>query len=91
MSQVQKRPPDLPDFNKPPVTETILSLQFEPIAKMTAVHVGVLWQRFREQFPLVEEHPTTAAHFGKVRPGDSFWTRHQNRRRSPNSQGMVHE
>ena len=57
MSQVQKRPPDLPDFNKPPVTETILSLQFAPIAKMTAVHVGVLWQRFREQFPLVEEHP----------------------------------
>lgn len=51
------RPEDLPDFRKPPLAETVLSLQFEPIQGLTTAHLGLLWSRFREQFPLVEEHP----------------------------------
>src|SRR5437867_5043712 len=50
------RPEDLPDFRKPPVAETVLSLQFESVAGLTTAHIGVLWQRFREQLPLIEEH-----------------------------------
>jgi uncharacterized protein (TIGR04255 family) len=57
MSMIPGRPEDLPDFRRPPLAETVLSLQFEPIAGLTAAHVGVLWQRFREQLPLIEEHP----------------------------------
>lgn len=54
---VSERPRDLPDFRKPPVVETVLSLQFEPIAELTTAHIGLLWQRFRGRLPLVEEHP----------------------------------
>ena len=51
------RPKDLPDFRKPPLTELVLSLQFETIAGLTTAHVGVLWERFRNDLPVVEEHP----------------------------------
>lgn len=57
MSAVQGRPEDLPDFRKPPLVETVLSLQFEPIAGLTTAHLGLLWQRFREQLPLIEQQP----------------------------------
>lgn len=62
------RPEDLPDFRKPPVAETVLSLQFEPIAGLTTAHVGLLWQRFRQQLPLIEEHPPLPPVFEKFEP-----------------------
>jgi uncharacterized protein (TIGR04255 family) len=35
----------LPSFKKPPVIETVLGVQFEPIAKFTNAHLGVFWKR----------------------------------------------
>jgi uncharacterized protein (TIGR04255 family) len=40
------RPPDLPDFERPPVVETVLSVQFEPIPGLHTAHLGLLWERF---------------------------------------------
>jgi len=54
------RPGDLPDFRNPPLVETVLSLQFEPIEGLTAAHVGLLWQRFRKDLPLIEEYAPLA-------------------------------
>ncbi len=59
------RPEDLPDFRKPPLAETVLSLQFEPLAGLTTAHIGLLWERLRKQLPLVEEHPPLPAMFEK--------------------------
>jgi uncharacterized protein (TIGR04255 family) len=56
MSATSRRSPRLPDFGKPPVAETVLSLQFEPLSDLNPVHLGLLWQRFRDQFPRVEQH-----------------------------------
>jgi len=55
------RPEDLPDFRKPPLAETVLSLQFEPLNGLTAAHLGVLWERFRDRLPFIEEHPPLQA------------------------------
>ncbi len=57
MDIVEGRLKDLPDFRNPPLAETVLSLQFEPIAGLTSAHLGLLWQRFRERLPLIEEQP----------------------------------
>jgi hypothetical protein len=57
------RPEDLPDFRKPPLAETVLSIQFEPVAGMTTAHLGLLWNRFRKQLPVIEEHPLLPATF----------------------------
>jgi uncharacterized protein (TIGR04255 family) len=51
------RPPDLPDFGAPPVTEVALGVQFNTLDRLLAPHLGVIWSEFKDQFPEVEEHP----------------------------------
>jgi uncharacterized protein (TIGR04255 family) len=51
---------DLPDFDNPPVVETVLSAQFERLTALRSVHLGLFWQRVRREFPNVEEHPALA-------------------------------
>ena len=42
---------DLPDFEKPPVVEVVLSIQFEPLVNLTNAHLGLLWGEYRERYP----------------------------------------
>jgi len=51
---------DLPDFDNPPVVETVLSAQFERLTALRTVHLGLFWQRVRREFPNVQEHPALA-------------------------------
>ena len=37
--------------------EVALSLQFEALSRLTTAHIGLLWQKYRGQLPLIEEHP----------------------------------
>src|SRR5258706_6722338 len=46
----------LPNFEPPPVSEVVLGVQFESLKAFRIVHIGMLWQEFREKFPLTEEH-----------------------------------
>jgi len=46
-----------PDFDRPPVVETVLSVQFERLAPMGVVHFGSLWQKFKPAFQRTEERP----------------------------------
>lgn len=48
--------PPLPNFDRPPVIEVVLSLQFEGAA-LQVQHIGLLWQRFRDRFPQVQTKP----------------------------------
>ncbi len=48
------RPADLPDFERPPLTEVALGVQFSSI-NFQSVHAGLWWQTVRERFPKVEE------------------------------------
>ncbi len=47
----------LPDYANPPVIEVVGGVGFAPLEGFKAVHIGLLWERFRDQFPRVEEHP----------------------------------
>jgi uncharacterized protein (TIGR04255 family) len=50
--------PQLPDFKRPPVTEVALSMQFETLRGLRAIHLGSLWDKLdRIRFPKVEEQP----------------------------------
>ena len=62
------RPPDLPDFAKPPVAEVVLSLQFGALTSLTTAHVGLLWRRYRDRLPLIEEHPPLTPAFERFDP-----------------------
>ena len=50
------RSADLPDFENPPVSEVVLSLQFEALPAIRNVHMGLLWGMFRKEYPNVSEH-----------------------------------
>jgi len=52
------RPKDLPEFDSPPVVETVLSVQFENLTKMHAAHFGLFWNEIRGRFPNTEERAT---------------------------------
>jgi uncharacterized protein (TIGR04255 family) len=59
----RSRPADLPNFNKPPVTEVALSVQFDTIAGFSNVHAGLLWAEFRSEYPVASEKPAMAPQF----------------------------
>jgi uncharacterized protein (TIGR04255 family) len=45
----------LPDFDNPPVVETVLSVQFDKIPAMQGVHFGLYWREIKSRFPIAEE------------------------------------
>lgn len=47
----------LPDFRKPPVIETVLSVQFAPIKEWGIPHLGLFWEAIRKDFSRFEVHP----------------------------------
>lgn len=65
------RPVDLPEFDNPPVTEVVLSVQFSELRGYRTVHAGLLWERcFRESYPNFSEHPPLDPVFETFGPRD---------------------
>lgn len=46
----------LPRYGKPPVVEVAPSVQFDRLS-ISAAHLGLVWQKFRERFPNIREKP----------------------------------
>lgn len=52
------RPPDLPDFERPPLVEVVVGIQFSDLRGYRTYHSGLLWKSvFRGDFPICEERP----------------------------------
>ena len=49
--------PPLPSFERPPLHEVALSVQFEPLPQLSAAVLGLLWKPFRKEFPQAQCHP----------------------------------
>lgn len=47
----------LPSFERPPLHEVVLSVQFEALPQLNAAALGLLWGDFREDFPQVQCQP----------------------------------
>lgn len=63
MQPPRPRPADLPNFERPPVTEIVLSIQFAALPAFRAFHVGLLWERLRQEYPNASEQPPLAPVF----------------------------
>ena len=48
---------DLPAFDAPPLVEVSISVQFTEIEGLNTAHLGLVWQKFRNEFPRVETQP----------------------------------
>jgi len=44
----------LPDFDDPPVIETLLGVQFAPLASLSTQHFGLYWAKIRTSYPSCE-------------------------------------
>ena len=49
------RPADFPDFNDPPVVETLLSAQFDRLSLPKTAHFGLYWNEIRSRYPKTQE------------------------------------
>jgi len=61
----------LPSFDRPPLTEVVLGVQFERLPKLTAGRIGQLWKLFVEEFPDTEDQPPLQPineRFGEIGP-----------------------
>jgi uncharacterized protein (TIGR04255 family) len=59
--------PKLPDFERPPVTEVALSMQFEPLTDFRAIHLGLFWLFLgKDMFPETEEQPPLNPMFERI-------------------------
>ncbi len=44
----------LPSYKSPPVDEVVCGYRFEPLSQLKVVHIGLLWEKFRNDFPNVQ-------------------------------------
>ena len=45
----------LPEFENPPVIEVVCGLLFKSIDSLLAPHLGVLWEKFKDEYPACQE------------------------------------
>ncbi len=61
----------LPVFERPPIQELALSVQFRPLLELRTAHLGLLWAEFRDRFPVTRDQaplPHVVEEFGQHRP-----------------------
>ncbi len=55
--------PALPEFDRPPIVEAVLSIQFAAPANFRSVHAGLIWDEIRRDYPTVSEQRPLAPVF----------------------------
>ena len=55
----------LPEFSDPPVIEVALGVQFDELPGLKTSHVGLLWEKFRDQLPRTQDHSPLPPSFEK--------------------------
>ena len=48
---------ELPTFDRPPVVEVVIGVQFEPLQKLQTPHIGLFWETVRSTYPTWSENP----------------------------------
>ena len=54
---VRMEAPPLPSFDAPPVVETVLGVQFDPIPRLTNAHLGAFWKSLGPDWSEVKDVP----------------------------------
>jgi uncharacterized protein (TIGR04255 family) len=45
----------LPEFERPPLNEVVLGVQFKPLVNFRVAHLGLYWSLIRDRYPLTED------------------------------------
>jgi uncharacterized protein (TIGR04255 family) len=47
---------NLPSYKNPPVVEVVCGVLFSPLEKFLLPHFGLLWEKFKPEYPVCQEH-----------------------------------
>ncbi|MFQ5853060.1 MAG: TIGR04255 family protein [Candidatus Binatia bacterium] len=61
----------LPEYDQPPVIETLLGVQFDPIERFSILHFGVYWTGIKSDYPSYELQPPLGSLVEKF--GEEAW------------------
>src|SRR5215207_4053341 len=53
----------LPSFRRPPVVETVLGVQFDPLPAFTNAHLGAFWKTLGPNWPTAQDAPAIPPEF----------------------------
>ena len=53
----------LPDYSQPPVVETVVGIQFEPLSRFSTAHLGAFWKALGAEWPHVSDAPPLEPQF----------------------------
>jgi uncharacterized protein (TIGR04255 family) len=56
----------LPSYKNPPVNEVVCGMRFNTPDKLRIPHIGLLWSKFRAQYPLIEHAAPIASAKGEL-------------------------
>lgn len=56
----------LPSYKKPPVNEVVCGMRFQPLDKLRVPHIGLLWDKFRADYPIIEHAPPISSPKGEL-------------------------
>lgn len=68
MTPPEQEPDHLPEFERPPLVEVVLGVQFDSLPSLTSARMGAFWQTIRKSFPKTEDRPPLPTTF-EVLPG----------------------
>lgn len=68
------RSPELPNYLRPPIVETILGVQFEPLLGLHNAHLGAFWKTLGDDWPTVADAAPLEPQFERFEPG-GMWQR----------------
>jgi hypothetical protein len=61
-------PNTLPEFDRPPLDEVAIGLQFEPLGGFHVAHLGLYWSQIRDRYPITEDQGPLAPQIEQEQP-----------------------
>jgi uncharacterized protein (TIGR04255 family) len=65
-SRSQSKRATLPSYKNPPLEEVVCGFRFETLPELKIPHIGLLWQKFRDEFPRIQHVPPILGEQGLV-------------------------
>jgi uncharacterized protein (TIGR04255 family) len=56
----------LPSYRNPPVNEVVCGMRFRPTDRLRIPHIGLLWDKFRNDYPILQHAPPISSAKGEI-------------------------
>lgn len=60
-----------PTYKHPPINEVVCGMRVQTPDKLRIPHIGLLWEKFRENYPIIQHAPPIASAMGEIPVDDA--------------------